>query len=589
MLSSPVECMGILLEGARQCPGVMLLILSTSWISKERSRGDPNLFSLFVHKAVTFDTAGRTFLDVFDPPRKVTYFVNFFTDGCTDGQRKDGEPIERDLDCPTSDSLNLVQIIDDKVLTRILMAEAGMQYPETLAFTYNVQHRYPKSEFDDIVIIKLEKINGVQEQVQCQVRKYLNRVKTRVQQVVVKPSGIMYHGSMGVTFHFTGDEEHVVSAILGLLESMPENNGVLVEEFYAPYSGDQTESTLDITDLSFRLRSNVCRGLNDTPITTTLVCGVGNKNEPINGDNTQPQSFETTLHQMGLSAHETRLREEVISTSENVLRRIIEFEKGLTIQEKGGVGAQTDIIGIDFVIGQKNGVISPIGIEVNSHDCTINCQLFEFINPRLSGSSLRPLVETMVSRSQEFVLQGRTIVVLGSGGTSKRFIWPIAKSYGVQVVLIDEEGCDVNAKEMCSMFIPYDFSNHVDDIDHADAISEILQSHAVKADGCCTFWEDCVPLTARLCSVLGLMGTGVEGAINAKQKSRTQKILMKRTGDIPHFPRTYLYAGKTVQIKTRVDIPKHMPKFRMPCMLKLEYGSSAVGCQTCQEYRGMRK
>ena len=73
------------------------------------------------------------------------------------------------------------------------------------------------------------------------------------------------------------------------------------------------------------------------------------------------------------------------------------------------------------------------------------------------------------------------------------------------------------------------------------------------------------------------MGTGVEGAINAKQKSRTQKILMKRTGDIPHFPRTYLYAGKTVQIKTKDDIPKHMSKFRTPCMLKLEYGSSAVG------------
>jgi hypothetical protein len=33
-------------------------------------------------------------------------------------------------------------------------------------------------------------------------------------------------------------------------------------------------------------------------------------------------------------------------------------------------------LGIDFVIGDVDGKLEPVGIEVNSHDCTINCQLF---------------------------------------------------------------------------------------------------------------------------------------------------------------------------------------------------------------------
>ena len=57
--------------------------------------------------------------------------------------------------------------------------------------------------------------------------------------------------------------------------------------------------------------------------------------------------------------------------------------------------------GIDFIITRVNGEIAPVGIEVNSHDCTINCQIYEFVNAYLGydqGESVRPLVQTMVKR-----------------------------------------------------------------------------------------------------------------------------------------------------------------------------------------------
>lgn len=142
ILSSPVECMCFLLEGSRQCPGDMLLVLSLSWVSKVPSDVQEGLYSLYVHKAISFEDRGRSFIDVFHPPRRVTHLVNYFTRSCTDGQRNDGEAIEKGLDCPMSSSIALAQMIDDKLLTRILLAKAGVAYPPTLALAYCPNKKY---------------------------------------------------------------------------------------------------------------------------------------------------------------------------------------------------------------------------------------------------------------------------------------------------------------------------------------------------------------------------------------------------------------------------------------------------------------
>ena len=84
----------ICMTGGNQCPGDMLLVMSTTWLSKKPSERSQDHQSLFVHKAAVFKAGGRSYLDIFDPPRRVTYFVNFFTRACTDSQRSDGEEIE---------------------------------------------------------------------------------------------------------------------------------------------------------------------------------------------------------------------------------------------------------------------------------------------------------------------------------------------------------------------------------------------------------------------------------------------------------------------------------------------------------------
>jgi len=80
--------------GGRQCSGDMLLVMSASWLSKRTSPLKNGLCSLYVHKAISFESSQRTYLDTFDPPRRVTYLVNLFTRGATDNLRDDAEELE---------------------------------------------------------------------------------------------------------------------------------------------------------------------------------------------------------------------------------------------------------------------------------------------------------------------------------------------------------------------------------------------------------------------------------------------------------------------------------------------------------------
>jgi len=77
----------------------MLLVLSLSWVSKRPSERTPGLSCLFVSKAITFKAGGRSYLVRFDPPRRVTYLVNFFTRASTDNDRCDGEELEVRILC----------------------------------------------------------------------------------------------------------------------------------------------------------------------------------------------------------------------------------------------------------------------------------------------------------------------------------------------------------------------------------------------------------------------------------------------------------------------------------------------------------
>lgn len=119
--------------------------------------------------------------------------------------------------------------------------------------------------------------------------------------------------------------------------------------------------------------------------------------------------------------------------------------------------------GIDYFLTEKDGKVRPVAIEINGHDCTINCQVYDSVvdlvkyspitgNPtssfltveevptlerynsdKVRGRSVRPLVRTMVARSQRHLLRGKKLLVIGAGGVGKSDAVKCASDMGINV------------------------------------------------------------------------------------------------------------------------------------------------------------
>ena len=81
-----------------------------------------------------------------------------------------------------------------------------------------------------------------------------------------------------------------------------------------------------------------------------LVAGVSSKCRPVNSYNTSPQGFYSVLKAFGVvdEVEQRRLYDVISEGSENVFKAIVDYESSLSVEERGGIGAQTDIIGNNF-------------------------------------------------------------------------------------------------------------------------------------------------------------------------------------------------------------------------------------------------
>jgi carnosine synthase len=57
----------------------------------------------------------------------------------------------------------------------------------------------------------------------------------------------------------------------------------------------------------------------------------------------------------------------------------------------------------------------------------------------------------------------------------------------------------------------------------------------------------------------------------------TSQTLASKSGHVPHWPSTSLYASAVHQLSNRADFEDAASYMSFPCVMKLEYGSSAVG------------
>ena len=77
--------------------------------------------------------------------------------------------------------------------------------------------------------------------------------------------------------------------------------------------------------------------------------------------------------------------------------------------------------------------MTPVVIGTHSCQRAVTNVVAEFIDRDTAGDAFRLLVENMIARSQRSVMRGKTVLVFGAGGYSKKFIWHSAKDYGIEV------------------------------------------------------------------------------------------------------------------------------------------------------------
>lgn len=644
ILSSPLECIGMLLEGGHSLPGAFHLILSPSWLLKIPSKTDPDRYTLLITKAITFYNSGCTYIDEFEYPRQVTCFVNYSTKSITGGLRNDGEEMETNLDCPLSSCIELSNLVDDKVWTRGIMATVGLEIPDTLAFPLKPKRKLLSIE-DKMIIYQLND-NVNLEIVTEYVKKFLSMIQLKGRQkVVVKPSGPPYFGSIGVSYHDVCDVSTVVHAVHALITQIEDGCSVLVESYVEPLKCRQTAESepsypwLADETLGCRVRATVCRDHTNTPVTTLITCGIASQRSPINGDNTICQSLNTTLLTFNILERETRqkLENDIRDKSEALLECIINQEKTVATGKK----AQTNIIGIDYIITTKENELVPVGIEANSQDCTVNCHIYEFMaallqrtvnnhdrhsiyhkvdrnrpqsilpkhydlgslyrcppchhvngltnmldpsesNKELLGACVRPWVETMILMSQQHAMRGKRVLVIGARGHGQRNIWSDATAYDVEIILVGTDA-EHNTGAQVHTYIHYNFDDHHRDAEHARWIYNELQRNNIHVDGCLTFSEDCGPLAELVSEKLGTQASSFEGASNAKWKSRTQTVLRTRKDDIPHWPRTYLYTSDVYQVTTVSELQSVADRIKFPAILTLENDLCTVECSLVRD------
>ncbi|XP_034500819.1 carnosine synthase 1 isoform X4 [Ailuropoda melanoleuca] len=271
ILGSPSTFLSVLLEGGVQSPGNMLLCLSPAWLTKVPAPGQPGEAVLLVSKAVSFHPGGLTFLEDFVPPRRATYFLAGL--GLGPGRGREAAELARDLTCPTGASAELARLLEDRLLTRRLLAQqGGVAVPATLAFTYKPPALLRGGDASPGVrLVELSGKEGQEALVKEEVGAFLHSgALGDALQVAVKLSGWRWRGRQALRVYPRVELGTVVDTVLALLEKLEEEESVLVEAVCPPARLPFPGSPPPGPELAVRICAVVCRTQGDRPLLSKL-------------------------------------------------------------------------------------------------------------------------------------------------------------------------------------------------------------------------------------------------------------------------------------------------------------------------------
>ena len=158
-------------------------------------------------------------------------------------------------------------------------------------------------------------------------------------------------------------------------------------------------------------------------------------------------------------------------------------------------------------------------------------------------------------------LQGKTLLVVNTGSVKKKFIFQRLRKLGLTLAALN------NQKNWAQPYVDHwiladTYQHH----ESSAAVRTFLSENPkVVIDGAITFWEDDIPLLARLCHDFKWLGNTLEAAINTRDKFKMQDVF--RVCGLPHI--------KARLLKNKADVEAASQEIGFPAVIKPVYGSDS--------------
>lgn len=158
-------------------------------------------------------------------------------------------------------------------------------------------------------------------------------------------------------------------------------------------------------------------------------------------------------------------------------------------------------------------------------------------------------------------LLNKTLLVINTGSIKKRFVFQKLKKLGIKTIVLNSE------KNWAQPYVDYWIIT--DNYNHGEAVQAIkdflTNNQEIKLDGAITFWEDDIPLLAKVCEEFKLTGNNFEAAVNTRDKFKMQEV----------FESCGLPFIKQHLLKSVRDLETAIKKIGFPAVIKPVFGSDS--------------
>lgn len=157
---------------------------------------------------------------------------------------------------------------------------------------------------------------------------------------------------------------------------------------------------------------------------------------------------------------------------------------------------------------------------------------------------------------------GKTLLVINTGWSKKRFIFQKLKKLGLNVIVLNKE--KNWAQPYVDHWIIADTTNHREAITAVEKF--ISDNPETKINGALTFWEDDVLLTAKIIDKFNFIGVPYSIAKKIRNKYLFREFCNENGIPTPKYK----------LVRTKEDLKQVADKFRFPLVIKPAYGSSSA-------------